>query len=467
MLFADTLYMAKKRECPNCKKLSREVETLRQEVKALRDELRRGHRQAAPFSRDRPKDNPKKPGRKKGKGTFSRRKPPPEKKTETVNVPLDRCPHCGGPLSDKKTHEHIQTDLPLPEPTHTRFVNESGWCAKCKRRVRSRHPDQASTASGAAGTSVGPNAKAVAADLHHRLGVSYAKVAEHLAVTAGLDVTSGALCQAGERLAAKLMPIYEGLVAAIREACAAHADETGWRIGTLSAWLWVFTSEHVTVYVVDESRSHDVVVRILGRDFKGTLVGDCFLAYDHKDFADWIKQKCVAHLLKDLRKMEAEKTRGAVRFPRDVKRLLHDALALRDAKPELTARQFKVRLGKIERRLDALIAEDRQLTDPDNARFAKRLRKQRDHLFTFLTRDGVEPTNNRAERDLRPAVVVRKTGGCNKTQEGAKTHAVNASILATARKNGINPVGYLTDILLTPPGATLPLPLPAAARASP
>jgi len=459
--------MARRRECPNCKKLARELANVKKRLAALEAELRRGHRQATPFSRDKPKDNPKKPGRKKGKGTFSRRKPPPKKETETVNVLLDRCPHCGGPLTEKKTHEHIQTDLPLPQPTHTRFVNESGWCAKCKRRVRSRHPDQASTASGAAGTSVGPNAKAVAADLHHRLGIPYAKVAEHLKVTAGLDVTSGALCQAGERLAAQLAPVYDGLVAAIREACAAHADETGWRIGTLSAWLWVFTSRHITIYVVDESRSHDVVVRVLGHDFKGTLVGDCFLAYDHKDFADWIKQKCVTHLLKDLKKMEAEKTRGAVRFPKSVKQLLQDALALRDAKPALTERQFKVRLGKIERRLDYLIAESRNFSDPDNARFAKRLRKQREHLFTFLTRDGVEPTNNRAERDLRPAVVVRKTGGCNKSEQGAKAHAVNSSILVTARKNGVNPVGYISDILLAPPGVPLPLPLPAGARASP
>ncbi len=111
-------------------------------------------------------------------------------------------------------------------------------------------------------------------------------------------------------------------MAALRQACAVHADETGWRIGMLSAWLWVFTSKYVTVYVSDESRGHEVVVEILGREFRETLVGDCFLAYDHKDFADWIKQKCVAHLQKDLRKMEAEKTRGAVRFPREVKKIL-------------------------------------------------------------------------------------------------------------------------------------------------
>ena len=456
--------MARKRKCPNCKKLSRELAGVKKRLAALETELRRGHRQAAPFSRDKPKDDPKKPGRKKGQGAFNRRQPPPKQKTETVNVPLDCCPHCGGPVTDKNTHEHFQTDLPLPEPTHTRFVTASGWCPRCKKRVRSRHADQASTAAGAAGVSVGPRAKAAAADLHHRLGVPYAKIADHFGSASGINVTPSALCQSSGRIAARLRPVYEQLVAALRKAAAVHADETGWRIGVLSAWLWVFTSEHVTVYVIDESRGHEVVVEILGREFKGALVGDCFLAYDHKDFAGWIKQKCLAHLLKDLKKMEREKTRGAVRFPRAVKQLLKDALTLRGEKPNLTVRQFKVRRGKIERRLDALIAGERKFSDPDNARFAKRLRKQRKHLFTFLTRDGVEPTNNRAERDLRPAVIVRKTGGCNKTAAGAATHAVNASVLQTVRKNGLSPVAYLAQVLTS----THPLPpFPAFARASP
>lgn len=471
--------MGQNNECPNCKKLAGELAAVRRENAALRlenaeikrrlaaleDEIRRAKRQAVPFSRDRTNAERKTPGRRKGQGIFEHRRPPPEEAIETTAVPLDRCPVCGGPLSDKRTHEHIQTDLPRSEPTHTRFVNESGYCAHCRRRFRSRHPEQGSAASGAAGVSVGPNARAAAADLHHRLGVPYAKIADHFKTTAGLDVTPSALCQSNERLAAKLHCVYEELLAALRRACAVYADETGWRIGTLSAWLWVFTSRHVTVYVIDQSRGHEVVVDILGGKFKGTLVGDCFLAYDHKHLADWIKQKCLAHLLNGLKKIEAEKTRGAVCFPRAVTAVLRDALALRDEKPTLSARQFARRLGKIQRRLDALIDQSRTFSDPDNARFAKRLRRQRQHLFTFLSLDGVDPTNNAAERQLRPAVIVRKTGGCNKTPTGARTHAVNASVLQTARQNGVNPVAYVSHVLASagPPHA----PLLVFARASP
>src|SRR5690606_35088654 len=76
-------------------------------------------------------------------------------------------------------------------------------------------------------------------------------------------------------------------------------------------------------------------------------------------------------------------------------------------------------------------SEERHFTDPDNARLAHRLRKQRAHRFTFLYLDGVEPTNNRAERMLRPAVLTRKTGGCNRSPPGARIHEVLASLLVT------------------------------------
>ncbi|MBC7098369.1 transposase [Candidatus Bipolaricaulota bacterium] len=68
-------------------------------------------------------------------------------------------------------------------------------------------------------------------------------------------------------------------------------------------------------------------------------------------------------------------------------------------------------------------------------------------MLTFLNIEGVEPTNNRAERALRPAVIVRKTGGCNRTGRGARTHAVLASLLVTARQHGLDPVNYLAQVL--------------------
>ena len=171
------------------------------------------------------------------------------------------------------------------------------------------------------------------------------------------------------------------------------------------------------------------------------------LAYDHQALAAWLQQKCFAHFLRELAKLAWEKSRGAVRFPRELAQVLREALALRDEQPKLDRPTFEVRLQHLEAKLDVLIAESRRFTDPDNARWAKRLRKQRRHLLRFLQVEGVEATNNRAERALRPAVIIRKTGGCNKTQRGARTHAILASVLQTLKQQGREALDYLTSVL--------------------
>jgi hypothetical protein len=293
---------------------------------------------------------------------------------------------------------------------------------------------------------IGPRAKALAADLKHRLGVPYGKVAEVLDVGFGLPVSRGGLCQADARLAEQARPVYDELLDLIRQSAVAHVDETGWRLGTLAAWLWVFTNRDLTVYTVARGRGHEVVVAILGEAFTGVLVSDCFTAYDHQALAAWLKQKCVGHLLKDLSDLNERKTGGAVRFARDVTAVLRAALQLRDQKASLPAADFAAQAAQLEAQLDALIDTRRQLTDPDNARFAKRLRKHREHLLRFLYVDGLDATNNQAERMLRPAVVTRKTGGCNRTEGGAETHSILASVLTTCRQQGFSILDSLVKI---------------------
>jgi hypothetical protein len=151
-----------------------------------------------------------------------------------------------------------------------------------------------------------------------------------------------------------------------------------------------------------------------------------------------------------LGRLQREKKRGAVRFPRELAGLLREALALREEKGRLEPDRFEARLQELEAKLDARIAEKRRFTDRDNARLARRLRKQRRHLLRFLRVEGVEATNNRAERALRPAVLVRKTGGCNKTPRGARTHAVLASLLQTLRQQGRETLTYLISVLTAP-----------------
>jgi transposase len=426
-------------------RLQKLLERLQAEVEELR---RAGKRQAAPFARRKRVEHPKKPGRKAGQGKFSRReKPAPEQVKETKVMELHGCPECGGSkLRNIHEHEQYMADIPVIVPIITRYVTYSGYCVDCHKRVRSRHPDQISQASGAAGVMVGPRAKALAADLKHRLGGSYGKVSEVLNDACRLPVCRSGWCQADQRLAKTALPVYQELLEVVQRSMVVHADETGWRIGILSAWLWVFTNKAVTVYAIRDNRSSDVVVEILGEKFKGILVSDCFVAYDDKRLAAWLKQKCFSHLLKDLNEMEQSKNGRAAHFARDGTSVLQAALALKKEKPNLDPAIFAQRAQALETQLDALISQKRNLKDRDNVRFARRLRKHRPHLLRFLYVDGLDATNNLAERQLRPGVIIRKTNGCNRAKGGAEAHSVLTSVMVTCHQQSVPILDYLVSL---------------------
>jgi hypothetical protein len=431
--------------------LQKQIERLEQTVQQQQEEIeylkRIGKRQAAPFARRHWVEKPKRPGRKAGKGKFAHRElPNVVKRLETKEAQLHGCPECGGHLQTIHRHEQFVTDIPVVEVKTTHFVTYSGYCTSCHKRVRSQHPEQTSQATGAAGVMVGPRAKALAADLKHRLGVSYGKVSEVLNDAFGLQVSRSGWCQADQKLARTARPIYEELLEAIRQCSVVNADETGWRIGTLSAWLWVFTHRDLTVYTIRANRSSDVVLDILGTHFSGILTSDGLLSYDDRRLNDWLKQKCLSHLLKDLKEMNEIKTGRALHFARQATALLQEALALKREKPSLSSPIFSQRAQDLEDRLDRLIASSRRFSDPDNARFAKRLRKHRPHLLRFLYVDDLEPTNNLAERMLRPAVITRKTNGCNRTPEGAQAHSILSSVLVTCHQHSIPVLDYLVQL---------------------
>jgi transposase len=437
---------------------ARQLDELRAEVERLKAELeqsrRAGKRQAAPFSKGAPKSAPKRPGRKAGHPPSHRPAPPPEQVDRTVEVPLpSECPRCQAALGEAEVvlHDQYQIDWPEPRPVVTRFRIPVAHCPACRRRVQGRHLEQTSDALGSAAVQYGPRLLGLAADLKHRLGVSYRKCSSVLLTLTGVVVTSAALVRSGHRLRKLAQPSYDRLVEAARTADVQHVDETGWKIGGRSAWLWVFADDHATLYRIRPSRAHDVVVEVLGEDYGGVLASDCFLAYDPLPFA---KQKCLAHLLKSCREIEAAKARGAVWFSRRVAALLRKAMALKRRRGAMSPHGYAVARGRIHAELDRLLAG--KLSDPDNARLAKRLRKHRAHLLRFLDHDGLDATNNLAEREIRPAVIARKLSAGNRTEAGAEAHAVLASVLRTCRRQGRDILRALEELLHQGPGHVIP-----------
>src|SRR3954470_9027539 len=260
---------------------ARQIDELRAEVERLRSELeqarRAGKRQAAPFSKGPPKTDPKRPGRKPGHPPSHRPAPPPEQVDRIIEVPLPpECPECHAPLDEApiSLHDQYQIDLPDPRPVITRFRVPVARCPACYRRVQGRHPEQTSDALGAAAVQYGPRLLGFAADLKHRIGASYRKCSSVLLTLTGLVVTGAALVRSGHRLRRLPRPSFDPLVEAARHSAVQHVDETGWKIGGRSAWLWVFADAHATLYRIRKSRGHEVVVEVLGEEYGGAPVRD-------------------------------------------------------------------------------------------------------------------------------------------------------------------------------------------------
>jgi transposase len=368
----------------------------------------------------------------------------PEQVDEQAHAPLCGCPYCGGEVSDIKDHEQFVTEIPPVKPHTTRVVTQSGWCAKCRRRVRTTHPSQVSRAGGAAKTALGPRALGMASELKDRLGVPYRKITDIFATYFGLRVTHGALVHASPRLAARGKPTYDALVEIARASSVVHSDETGWRIDSRSAWLWVFATSTVTIYAVRFSRGHGVVLEMLGEDFGGTLVSDGLPALDalHKKHG-FRRAQCLGHPLRRAVELLEVQKRGAARFPHQIKKLLQDTIALSARHGELASSTLAEYARRIERRADDLLAWNP--TDRENAKLAKHLREHRDQLFPCLYDPAIPATNNFAEQQIRGAVVTRKIGGCNRSVRHANAHAELASVAQTAHRHGLPFSDVVTD----------------------
>lgn len=222
----------------------------------LDDQQRRGKRQATPFSKGAPKAEPKRPGQKDGHVAVHRGTPTRVDRTLEADLP-EHCPTCGGNLVEEAVQAQYQEDLPRPQPTLiTQFNVHVGHCVECGLHIQGRHPEQISDALGRAAVQLGPNVLGLAAELTHEFGVSYGKVARLIRLTFGLSANASSFARADQRLARGYAATYADLQTQLRQSPAVHTDETGWKVGGHSAWLWVFTNEQLTLYTIDPHRDH-------------------------------------------------------------------------------------------------------------------------------------------------------------------------------------------------------------------
>ncbi|HZZ42461.1 MAG TPA: IS66 family transposase [Tepidisphaeraceae bacterium] len=382
----------------------------------------------------------KTPGRKAGHAAALRRMPEAVDVHQEMPLPVDAagkvsCPHCKTRLARVRRHKRLVEDIIPARVITTCYHTTSGYCPSCRRTIESR-ADHQPPACDLPHAQLGINALSTAAMMRVCYRLPLRQITQLFADLPGLALSPGAVCKQLVRLGRWLEDQYHRLKQALRAAGVVYADETSWRVDGRNACLWTLTNDTHTLYHVDKSRGRKVITGLLGETFglenSGTLVSDFYSVYDRFDCP---QQKCLAHLLRELRETSARRPELIDHpFFKRCKRLIGEMLRLRQKKDPLAPAAYEHQVRLLEKRLKQLGESIEK--DPDARRIAARLRKYDTRLTTFLHKPQVNATNNHAERALRPAVVMRKIIGGNRSQSGAQAWAILASVMRTARQQG-------------------------------
>jgi transposase len=361
---------------------------------------------------------------------------PPEEIDQTVECRPERCADCGKPLAgeDPDPRRHQVAEIPPLKPHVVEYRLHTLACACCGGQTTGSLPADAPRGC------FGPRLTAMVSMLSGSYRLGKRPVRQLLADLFGLNVSLGMVCKLQQQSARILQTPYDELCEAIRNDHV-HVDETGWKENKRKAWLWVVVAPCATVFHVASSRGGSVVRHLLGKAFGLVVHCDRWSAYQ------WLKrlQCCWAHLRRDFQAMI---DRGGVSKP--------IGEALLDHSNNLFHWWHQVRDGTMTRStLQKYVGLLRQVMRTDFERGAacgcaktagtcRELLDREAQLWTFLWNDGVEPTNNAAERALRHAVVWRKCSGGTDSSAGSRFVERMLSIVATCRQQSRHVLEYLT-----------------------
>ncbi len=367
---------------------------------------------------------------------------PPDQVDKIVEHRATICPHCQGWLDQSggqgvpPVERHQVWELPEIKPVVIEHRRLAGWCPHCRVWVKPDLPVEVSQSA------FGPRLQAWVALLTGRFRQSRRQVVDLLRELCGVKVSLGSIQTLCEETSEALAAPYHEAQEAVAQAETAFVDETGWKEQGKRRWLWVAVTKLVTVFLVSCSRGRQALHQLIGEDFPGILHSDRWGAYNIVDCSR--RQLCWAHLKRDFQALSERQTRagplGAWGL-REVKRLFD--IWHRYQAGKITWAEMRWELVPVRTRLGRLLRRGAACGDPKAEAFCRNLLKLWPALLTFAFLPGVEPTNNRAERALRGAVLWRQ--GCfgNQSDQGCRFTERILTAVATLRQQERNIVEYM------------------------
>ena len=424
-----------------------ELQQLRAEVASLREQVHQtSHNSSRPPSSDPPSVPARKrrgsgrpPGAQPGHEGHGRRLLPVEQVDVVVLVKPHLCASCGGALAgeDPHPHRHQVSEIPPVRVQVTEYQLHTLRCSHCQGLTEASWPE------GVLRRAFGPRVHALVSLLSGAYRLSKRQIQQLLWDGFGVEMALGTVSQLEQAISQALAHPVDAAVAYVRRQPAKNVDETGWRQQRRRAWLWTAVTTWVSVFVIRFSRGSKVVRDLLGDNIEGVIGSDRYSAYSFLPLRQ--RQICWAHLRRDFQKMI---DRGGE--SKDIGEILS---ALTD---QMFAWWHRVRDGTLQRssfqtymadhkaRMHLYLWLGSACAHAKTARTCQEILALESALWTFVYREGVEPTNNAAERALRHGVLWRKSSFGTHSEAGSRFVERVMTAVTTLRQQKRDVLAYLT-----------------------
>jgi len=427
--------------------LRAEVATLKARVAMLEERLGQNSQNSSrppssdPVHLQRPQRKPsgRKPGGQpghEGSGRFLR---PPEQVDEVIEVRPEVCACCGAKLKGIDPHpmRHQVTELPPVQAKVTEYQLHTLSCARCGTSTTAPLPD------GVPKGSFGVRVQALVSLLTGAYRLSKRNVRDLLEDSFGVDLSLGSVCPLEQATSDAIAAPVEEALSYVQTQPLVNMDETGWRQDNRRAWLWTAVTALVSVFVIRASRGSKVVRELLGQTFNGVVGSDRWSAYSFLPLPH--RQVCWGHLK---REFQAFVDRGGPSAPigqallTQVDQTFDWWYRVRDG--TLTRSTFRVYMGPVKSRVRELLRQGQACAHAKTASTCREILKIEPALWTFVRKEGVEPTNNAAERALRHGVLWRKSSFGTQCEAGSRFVERMMTVVTSLRQQKRNVLDYLT-----------------------
>jgi len=410
---------------------------------------------AAPRAR-RTSSGRKRGGQKGHKGN-GRKLKSAEEVTRIVDIKPVCCDGCGALLLGEDAHpaRHQVTELPRVEPEVVEYRQHTITCLACGAQTTPNWPVEMPSGS------FGPRIQATVGYLTGRMGVSQRDVEEAMDALFHTDLALGSVSALEQNVSAALSQPVEEAHTYVQQQSVVNADETSWRESNQRRWLWIGTTPLVTVFLVLATRGAVSAQQLLGCAFQGIVGSDRWSGYN------WLpalqRQLCWAHLKRDFQAFVdrgGESARLGEALLKQVKTMFELWHQLRE---EILSRtEFQEQMAPVREAVGALLRKGTALSHDKTRRTCENILKLEPALWTFVCVEGVEPTNNGAERPLRRAVLWRRRSFGTQSEAGSLFVARVLTTVTTLRQQKRDVLDYLTEACAAAMrGDTPPLLLPS------